>query len=474
MLLLLVTLAAGCGVASGTPSPEEVAAPVNAAAQRPSVVLIMIDTLRADKVGSYGCPLETTPALDAFAAKGVQFDSVMAQSSWTRPSVGSFLTSRYPRTLGLYREREETLPEHFETLAEVLKGNAYTTFGFTANPNINAAYHFAQGFDRYYDSTVLFPTVSTVPDGATLYGEKPLPEAQGMFRQALAQLDASDAKGPFYLQFNVMEIHEWLVPHTRPNSMLRNTYKQHFQGKRYRQYLQSVRQVTDDIGHFVETLLARPGWADTVFIFLSDHGEGLGDHPDVKRSSFHGRLLYKSTLMVPWIMYRPGWTPARQRIAQHVRLLDMMPTLLDYLHIEGPKEMAGLSLMPLVNGEAERLPLPNYFVAETYWKRADKIAVYSADWEYFCNWKPQPGLGPLELQDRSRIENGLRTDLFHKKPEAAKKMQDFQAEWERKHRKAKPSIKAIPHEIVEQLEAIGYLGDDGEQESEPEENAGHE
>ncbi len=466
--MLVLILVAGCGEEPKAAVPETEAASSEKSPRRPNVVLIMIDTLRADKVGSYGCALDTTPALDALAAQGVQFDSVMAQSSWTRPSIGSFLTSLYPRTLGLYREKEEILAGRFETLAEVLQESGYATYGFTANPNINAAYNFAQGFDEYNDSTTVFGWMKKVPDGATKRGAKSLPKAPGMFREALSLVDAADAKGPFYLQFNFMEVHEWVVRPTRPYTLLRNEYKTHFQGEPYAQYLQLTRQVTDDIGRFVAELTARPGWEDTLFVFLSDHGEGLGDHPNVKKSEYHGRVLYKSNLMVPWIMYRQGWTPARQRIGQDVRLLDMMPTLLDCLDIAGPAGMQGLSLMPLVNGAAERLPLPEYFVAETYWHNSDKIAVYGADWEYFRNLKPHPGVGRCELQDRKGIENGLLTDLFGAKPEAVTPLQEFKAEWERKYKEAEPTLEEIPDEIKEQLGAIGYMGDDAEEEKEEE------
>jgi len=99
---------------------------------QPNIVLIIIDTLRADRLGAYGFPGEISPELDAYARGGVRFDLVVAQNSWTRPSIASMLTSLHPRTLGIYNERGEILGDRFLTLAEALKRHGYTTLGVTA------------------------------------------------------------------------------------------------------------------------------------------------------------------------------------------------------------------------------------------------------------------------------------------------------------------------------------------------------
>jgi arylsulfatase A-like enzyme len=120
----------------------------------PNVVLIIIDTLRQDKLSAYGFPEETSPEIDRMAEQGVRFDRVIAQSSWTRPSIGSMLTSQYPRTLGIYKEMDEVLPDDFVTIAEALKEAGYTTIGATANANINTSFNFQQGFDHYREWVV--------------------------------------------------------------------------------------------------------------------------------------------------------------------------------------------------------------------------------------------------------------------------------------------------------------------------------
>ena len=114
--------------------------------KKPNVVLIIIDALRADKLGCYGFPEEISPEIDQYAKYGVQFQNVFAQCSWTRPSIGSMITSQYPRTIGIYKEKGHSLPDKFLTLAEILGKKGYVTAGITANPNINSVFNFHQGF----------------------------------------------------------------------------------------------------------------------------------------------------------------------------------------------------------------------------------------------------------------------------------------------------------------------------------------
>lgn len=431
-------------------------------AKCPNVALIIIDTLRADKLGCYGCWQDTSPALDVLAAQGVQFEHVLAQCSWTRPSISSFLTSQYPRTLGLYKEENEILDDRWETLAEVLRDNGYYTLGLTANPIINSAFNMNQGFDEYLDSGVVFRGMS-VPDGSVTRGEAPLPSARELFDKAIAHLKSpSAAQQPVYLQINLMEVHEWAT--RRPGAdLMRPEYDEFFRNVRggpFVKYLRMVRQATDDVGGFVARLSALPGWDDALFIILADHGEGLNDHPAVQISEFHGRLLYESSLSVPWIMYRKGWRPKQPAITQEVRLLDVMPTLLDYLGLPAPKGMAGVSLMPWINGEDTPLPIPEIMVAETHFRTANKIAAYGRKWKYIRSSAPHPGIAADELQPRTRMhENGVLTNQAAKQPRATRILRDYLERWEKAHPKAPatPMQNEATETTRKQIEAIGYL-----------------
>lgn len=424
----------------------------------PNVVLFILDTLRPDKLGCYGFKQPTSPALDRFAREGVMFQHVLAQSSWTRPSIGSLLTSRYPRELGIYVEAEQILPDESVTLAEVLKAQGYRTIGLTANPNINKIFNFHQGFDHYVDSDVLFFWMP-MEGGKLERGVSPLPAATDLFNESLALIDATGNQGPYYLQFNLMEVHEWMS--NRPGTnMLRREYGQMFAPKdHYVKYLQLIRQLTDDLGDFVERLRALPGWEDTVFVFTSDHGEGMGDHRLVDRATTHGYILYESVVKVPWIIYRPGWEPARKVIQQEVRLLDLVPTVLDMVAAAVPEGVQGVSLLPVIDGTARIADLPRYHVVESEFGGLEKIALYGKRFKYIENRVTHPGLPPRELQPRGGRENGATTNYILKRPEVAAGMQQYLEEWELDFPKQPP---VAPHrqltpQEVEQLQNIGYL-----------------
>ncbi len=446
LVLLAAALAAACG-----PAVDD--AP---AGRRPNVVLVIIDTLRADMLSSYGHPADPSPALTRLAADGVQFDSVISQTSWTLPSIGSLLTSQYPRTLGLYDEGDQALPPHATTLAELLQEEGYATFGATANPNINSRAQFDQGFDEYVDSVVVFrETRDEVEEGEIFFRDARLHPAGMLIRKAVAFAEAQDPDTPVYLQLNFMEVHEY----HKGAEMLRPPYRRLFEGEPQAPYLRTVRQVTDDLEAFVTQLRALPGWEDTWFCVTSDHGEGLTDHPAVSHSKGHGALLYPSQVHVPWIVFNPSWTPAVRRVTRDVRLLELMPTLLDLAGVEPPPFARGVSLAPLLRGTGEHAPLPEFLVTETYFREFRKISAIAPDWQYVHNRGTSQGLPEHELQARGGTPNGAATDRAAEHADVVDRLRRYVEAWESQHLEAPPLAvgEELSPEVREQLEAIGYF-----------------
>ena len=451
MLKTTLSAALGCALlvascAPGAAEPE---------GRRPNVVLVIIDTLRADMLSSYGHPADPSPALTRITAGGVQFDNVISQTSWTLPSIGSMLTSQYPRTLGLYAEHDHALPYRFDSLAEVLHDNGYATFGATANPNINSRAQFDQGFDEYVDSLVVFR--EDVEEGEVFAGDaKKLHSARDLMLEAFDFVERQDPDTPVYLQLNLMEVHEY-----NDIDMLRPSHRGLFKGMKGGPYLRMVRQVTDDLEVFVDRLKAMPGWEDTLFCITSDHGEGLGDHPDVSHSAGHGGTLYRSMVHVPWFLFNPSWTPKVERVSQTVRLLELQPTLLDMVGIDPPPGIAGRSLKPLIDheeGERAEVPLPEFFVTETYFRDFRKISALGADWQYVNNRTRIQQLPEHELQSSTSTPNGALTDQAALHPDVVERMRRYLAAWEAQHEEA-PSVQVgeeLTPELLEQLEAIGY------------------
>jgi len=438
------------------PSPSE-----------PNVVLIIIDTLRADMLSAYGFPLPTSPELDSFSREGVRFSRVVTPNTWTRPSHGALLTSLHPRTLGLYKEKGEILANRFVTLAETFQKHGYFTVGATANPNINSYYNFHQGFEVYVDTSVVLGWMSPGPDEHVLDTDGyRLPLVDEVFDAILDELrDRTDT--PFYAQANLMEVHEagsGCVGGEGGASRADPIYRDLFPEVREclrRGYLQAIRAVSHSVDQFVQKLSSMPGGRETLFVITSDHGETLpGDHPSIGKPKWHGWLVYESQVMVPWIMYSPGDAlPRGVVIDRPVRLLDLMPTLLEFAGIDGPEEMVGRSLMPLIRGTKKSVGLPDHFVVETQLRRADKIAVYSSSWKYVENNDHHAGTRPRELHPVGKMENGVVTDVAGRNREATELLSEHLRDWESAHPRADATLQeqAAPDSLVKQLRAIGYM-----------------
>ncbi|MBD3337096.1 MAG: sulfatase-like hydrolase/transferase [Candidatus Eisenbacteria bacterium] len=430
-----------------------------AGGNRPHVVLIMIDTLRADYLGCYGHDRDISPEIDVMAGDGVRFEQAIAQCSWTRPSVGSFLTSWYPRTLGIHFEDRGILPGQVTTLAEVLQAAGYRTLGATANPHLNPIFNFHQGFDYYLDTIHVFhwmdDALGQVPEA-----HPPLPAGRDLFGKVLEALryeEADHRDKPHYLQFNIMEVHEtW-----GQNDLVRPEFKGLYPDVSYmrkRRYLQAVRQVSRDIDWFVHELRALPGWDDVLVVLLSDHGEGLDSHPSIPRSEGHGSLLYESQIRVPWILFRPGDVRLAGRVIKRpVRLLDLMPTLLDMLKIPPPEGMRGVSLIPLLEGGT--VEPPERFVVETHYRGTYKMGVYTDDWKLFHNRDEHPGLNPVALHRVGVMEDGVRTDQGDAFPGVVQELSRYLEAWERANPAAHPvpADREMSPETLEQLRSLGYI-----------------
>lgn len=437
----------------------------------PNIVLIIIDALRADKLGCYGFPGEISKEIDAMAREGVLFENVVSQCSWTRPSVGSMMTSLYPRSIGIYKERFDILDDKYLTLVEILKANGYQTFGITANPNTNKVFNFHQGFDEYEDSAVIWKWMKPGPGQKISNDNHHLPKSREIFARVLnkAKLYSS---GPVYIQITVMEVHSPYLIRDEYRDAFKNypvkkvniKYPEEKLVKLVRGTLGAVQQISYDIGEFIRRLQEVPGWENTLFVITSDHGQGLDDHPDVEGSPPHGNLLYESQLRVPLIFYHPGDTKKifkPKRIKHRVRLLDLMPTILDYVKIPLPKGQSihGRSLISLIIGNGKNLQLPGFFVAETNWRKVNKIAVYSDNWKYFENRDNWNGVNINELQPMGLRENGILTDKILEYREIGKEMKRLLSQWEKQYKRAKRTFPqgTLSKKEVEQLKSLGYL-----------------
>jgi arylsulfatase A-like enzyme len=443
---LVIGAACGCGLSDRLNSESR---------PKPNIAVIILDTLRADGLGCYGSKFPgTSPELDALAERGVRFARAYAQCSWTRPSVAAMLTGFYPRRLGIYFQQYGILGDGPVTLAEALHDHGYATFGITANPHMNSSFNLHQGFDVYVDSIAVYGFMEK-DSSQTQYRESRLATAEEIFAQAL-EFDRQEEEGPKYIQLNLMEVHEW---HRGERDLTRPEFDTLYPGRRFNRYYRTVRQISKDVGAFVEDLRARPGWDDALFVLVSDHGEGLGSHPNVPWSRSHGRVLYESQLHVPLVMYRKGWKYAGQVIERPVRLMDLMPTVLDAVGLPVLRGLDGTSLMPLIRDPDASIPLPEYFVMELGMRENDKIAVYGDFWRYYEHADGHKGTAPRELQVTGATEDGRRTSVFRNNRSKALEMARYLNAWAKRHPAAKsiPFKKAVSEEEKAQLRALGYI-----------------
>ncbi|HMB70177.1 MAG TPA: sulfatase [bacterium] len=433
--------AAGCLLAAATAPPAS-SADHDA---RPNVVLLIIDTLRGDALGCAGIPDGTSPEIDALARRSLYFRRVVAPCTWTRPSVASMVTSLHPRTLGIYDLQSDQLADRFVTVAEVLKDNGYRTLGVTANVNLSTRFNFHQGFDVYVDCGEVAPREEgepfRVPTSPEIFGR-------------VARETAAPGAGPWFVLIDVMDVHEYGEDASCP---VPTGMEDLFAGSPDQKYLRAVRQTSRAVGDFVRDLRGRPGWESTLFIVTSDHGEGLRSHPGVVDSYHHGRVLYESNAIVPWIVHSPDPARAPRRIDATVGLIDLAPTLLDLLGIAAPPEMAGRSVLDGDSGDAAGEAT---YVTETHFQGDRKIGIYAPDWKLLVHrdWEPGQGKYQLELQANERPEDGRYTDRKADNPELVRELGKRLRSWESEHPEAEATqVEELDEELKEQLRAVGYV-----------------
>jgi len=461
-LPLAAALAGGCAD-TGPVRPLRPPTPVG-------TVLIVIDTLRADHLGCYGSDLGLTPVLDGIAARGALFEAAVAPSSWTRSSVASLFTSRYPSSIGVLG-REDAIAPAVLTLAEVMADEGFATLGITTNRNAASPFGFAQGFDRF--------EVPTVTGGYP--GDFETHLAEGVTRKALAFLDERPRDRPFFLFLHYVDPHDPYLPH--PDLMGHDEPPGRFDGshrdltaldatppeevteadrERIRHlYAGEVRYCDLWIGELLRGLADR-GLRDRVLLVVtSDHGEGLWDHG----FRAHGTDLYEEQVHVPLIVDAPAEHDGdtARRIATPVSLLDVAPSILAIHGIAPPGDFRGTDLGPLSRGRAQQRRTESPYT-ELDLDGRDLEALRHGDDKLIRDRRPAAG-GALELydlvadaaelHDLARERPALLTRLERTLDGIGRRLGEEAAEAERVR------MADLDEETLDSLRALGYVGAGG-------------
>jgi arylsulfatase A-like enzyme/Tfp pilus assembly protein PilF len=301
------------------------------------VLLLTVDTLRADALGSYGSTSVETPWMDRLAAGGVRFTQAHAQNVVTLPSHANILSGRYPLAHGVRDNSGYRFPAAADTLATILKHAGYRTGAFVSAFPLDSRFGLDRGFD-VYDDRLGDPEARTaflMPERA---GERTIAEAR-RWREA-------QGPGPTFTWIHLYEPH---FPYAPPEPYATRHAASPYHGE--------VAYTDALLGPVLEPLLRAGADGRTLVILTSDHGEGLGEHGE----QTHGIFAYETTLHVPLILYAPRlFAPLAP--AARVRHVDILPTVLDALGLPAPEDVSGRSLLPIANG-AEGTPPPSYFEA---------------------------------------------------------------------------------------------------------------
>jgi arylsulfatase A-like enzyme len=310
-LWFLAGLLAG-GALAGTFAPALGAEPAN-------VLLISVDTLRSDRLGCYGYDRPTSPGIDALARRGVRFENVITESSWTLPSHMTLFTGLVPTTHGVTTE-ERRLPDEIGTWPETLRDAGYRTAAYTDGGMIDGRFGFARGFETY-DDRPKDPRL-TLYRGLKFVESAPSDQPWFLFLHTYAVHCPYDPPDEYAQRFRTVGPADTLAVEGKCGNNFFNALRRTPAQDRFLsdQYDAGIRAVDEHLRAFFEELESRGVFDDTWIVLLSDHGEELGEHGRIG----HERTLHIETLRVPWIVTGPGLSPGVVREA--VGLVDFVPT----------------------------------------------------------------------------------------------------------------------------------------------------
>jgi arylsulfatase A-like enzyme len=410
-LLLALAALTGCGGGTDDPEPR-------------SGLLITIDTTRVDSLSCLGGVPGTTPVLDALAAEGVLYERARTVAPLTLPAHASMLTGLTPLRHGFRDNGLIPLSTAAQTLAESAAEKGVQSAAFVGAVVLDDVYRLDQGFD-HYDAPGRDTAMATAH-----YAERP---ANEVVDGALAWLEQRDRERPFLLWVHFYDPH---LPYDPPRPFLLQAGGDAYRGE--------VRFVDAQIGRLVEFLRADGAWDDTAVVFVSDHGEALGEHGE----ETHGSFCWDSTIRVPLIVRDPGGGRAGERSREVVSVVDVYPTLADAMGLSVPPGLDGVTLLrPALDAE-RTVYFESYYGFLSYgWSPLAGVA--DARTKYLQSSAPQlfeTGADPGETRD-----------LYAERPDEVARLRRALALF--------ASLEALPATderveggVLSDIESLGYAG----------------
>jgi arylsulfatase A-like enzyme len=465
---------------------------VRAAERKPDVLVLLIDTLRADRLGSYDYPRPTSPNLDALARRGAVLRRASAQAPWTIPSVSSLMTGRY---LTSHQERPD--PDA-TTLAELFKGAGYRTLGVCANHVIMPEVGFGRGFDEFIPRTYINDKgrrqkrIKGDFEAVLSWLDEPLQRAtardeNGSRPPLFLYVQPLDPHAPYQLHSNYEDVlGQESVPPIQPEGWLERTlhevgsvapandpgWKKALRAisRQRNQYDREVRYSDEVFGQLLETLEQRGVGDNLIVAVISDHGEELWEHlapstkvprselpPKVLFFQSHGYLLTEQALRTPFLLAGPG-VPAGVRSNAPAENIDLLPTLLELCDIPLTFDPHGQSLVPFLTGEREASSLRELTFA--YVQHGMMVREEASGLKLVLPTARGLELGfTPELFDL-RADPIERTNLFGRRPADELRLTEHLQEYLRRYPSTEQALKGSEAEdLLDLLDELGYAGD---------------
>lgn len=456
-VLLLVALVASFA--------RRVAGPV-----RPNVLLVSIDSLRADHVGANGYERDTTPHLDALGAAGAVFRTAISPSSWTVPAHMTLLTGLPPEAHGVNKIWNRLAPD-VVTLAEVLQANGYVTAGFVAGATLRGVHGYTQGFDLYDESVV-------PPGGRAAQSMASSPAVIGLVERWLVEWADAGRRQPFFAFVHLWDVHYDYAPPPPYDSLFDPTYEGDLDASNFERnkalhakmpardrdrlialYDGEIRFTDEWLGRLFATLDRMQLTTDTIVVVTADHGDEFFEHG----LKGHAKTLFDEVIRVPLLIRYPRRVAPRQVIDEQVRLQDVAPTILGLAEISpsdgfGAPDLvagsAGVDLAPWIAGErADPLPgLPAHALLATFTRlsairtQTHKLIVHGS--------AGKPVMHAFDVRADPHEATPLAWD--HRASNLHAAHERWTAFWSRAKEPRAPSLEIAP-EHEEQLRALGYL-----------------
>lgn len=364
-----------------------------------NVLLISVDTTRADHFGCYGHPKLQTPNIDRFAKEGALFKTCISSAPLTFPSHSTIMTGSYPYVHGARDNGIYILSDGNVTLAELFKQNDYVTHAEVAAAVLQKKFNLDQGFDTYHEpgEHVTSGAAGGEADADLLALTVELERKANEITEAGVKLikEAVSGDQPFFIWLHYFDPH-W--PHEAPPRF----------GRMYptEPYYAEIGYFDEQFGLLINYIRDSGISEKTLVVLTADHGEGRGQHSEYTHSSF----LYDTTLHVPLIMWAPGRIPEGRVIESQVRTIDIAPTIAEFAGIDKSEQMQGISLLPVIEDPKLSIQLEGYsdtMVPRNMYKYSHLRSLRTDEWKYIHAPKAElynVAEDPLEIFNLAPIE----------------------------------------------------------------------